>query len=107
MYRNIHINRHGAAAARGAHNSEVIRSKRIAGILVLAKLIAWCRQLTGVAQRTRAGLITPRSLVQTQSPVSVHIEFIALYGHSKTQVKLWKAGVKLAPEYNKPLPWRA
>ena len=43
MYRNIHINRHGAAAARGAHNSEVIRSKRIAGILVLAKLIAWCR----------------------------------------------------------------
>ena len=38
---------------------------------------------TGVAQRKRAGLITPRSLVQTQSPVPVHIEFIALYGHRR------------------------
>lgn len=27
------------------------------------------KQITGVAQRERAGLITPRSLVQTQSPV--------------------------------------
>ena len=26
------VNRHGAGAARGAHNSEVTRSKRVAGI---------------------------------------------------------------------------
>jgi hypothetical protein len=28
-------NRHGAEVARGAHNSEVIRSKRIAGIFYI------------------------------------------------------------------------
>ena len=39
----MHINRHGAEAARWAHNSEDIGSKPIVGILVLAKLIAWCR----------------------------------------------------------------
>jgi hypothetical protein len=27
-------NRHGAEAARGAHNSEVTRSKRVAGIFI-------------------------------------------------------------------------
>ena len=27
----FHTNRHGAEAARGAHNSEVTRSKRVAG----------------------------------------------------------------------------
>ena len=31
----ITIHRHGAAAARGAHNSEVTRSKRVAGIVKL------------------------------------------------------------------------
>ena len=47
--------RHGAEAARGAHNSEDLGSKPSVGILVLAKLIAWCRQyLTGMAQRKRA-----------------------------------------------------
>ena len=29
---SVQINRHGAEAARGAHNSEVTRSKRVAGI---------------------------------------------------------------------------
>ena len=42
---------------------------------------------TGVAQRKRAGLIIPRSLVRTQSPVPVFIEFIALYGHRRHEDK--------------------
>jgi len=38
--------------ARGAHNSEVTGSKPVAGILVLSKLIAWCRHnLTPLTQR--------------------------------------------------------
>ena len=41
--RNKSINRCGAEEARGAHNSEDIGSKPISGILVLAKLTAWCR----------------------------------------------------------------
>ena len=33
-------NRHGAEAARGAHNSEVTRSKRVAGIFVILAPLA-------------------------------------------------------------------
>ena len=32
------LNRHGAAEARGAHNSEVTRSKRVAGIITIQLL---------------------------------------------------------------------
>jgi hypothetical protein len=35
----FHRNRHGAEAARGAHNSEVTRSKRVAGKLFLVFLV--------------------------------------------------------------------
>ena len=67
-------NRHGAEVARGAHNSEVTRSKRVAGIFQFAGLqnLPRCLHstpLTGVAQRERAGLITPRSGVRITSPV--------------------------------------
>ena len=34
----VSLNRCGAEAARGAHNSEVTRSKRVAGILTLRSL---------------------------------------------------------------------
>jgi hypothetical protein len=47
-----------------AYNPEDVGSKPTTGILVLvlAKLIAWYRHpLTDMAQRQRAGLITPRS----------------------------------------------
>ena len=61
--------------ARGAHNSEVTRSKRVAGIFQFAvsrtATLSTQQQITGVAQRERAGLITPRSLVQTQPPVFI------------------------------------
>ncbi len=74
------IHRRGAEAARGAHNSEVTGSKPVAGIsnsCALEKYIvnasdykqAHTNTFTGVAQGERAGLITPRSLVRTQSPV--------------------------------------
>ena len=35
IYPNYNSNRHGAEAARGAHNSEVTRSKRVAGIQII------------------------------------------------------------------------
>jgi hypothetical protein len=89
------INRHGAEEARGAHNSEDVRSKLTAGTSpyrVHRSVWTFPRQdieyieddedkLTGMAQRQRAGLITPRSQDRNLLPVSVHIEFIALYGH--------------------------
>jgi hypothetical protein len=37
----IRLNRHGAEAARGAHNSEDTGSKPVAGILVSIRLAAW------------------------------------------------------------------
>jgi hypothetical protein len=49
--------------ARAAHNREVTRSKRVAGIyhhIASVHQGTWAT-LTGVAQRKRAGLITPRS----------------------------------------------
>ncbi len=79
--------------ARGAHNSEVTRSKRVSGIILFAcfivlphnppassrgvqKLAVICYatlntapRFTGVAQRQRAGLITPRTQDQSLSPV--------------------------------------
>jgi len=64
--------------ARAAHNREVTGSKPVAGIIQFASFKEADRHssrdvkheyTTGVAQRERAGLITPRSLVQTQSPV--------------------------------------
>jgi hypothetical protein len=80
--------------ARGAHNSEVTGSKPVAGISpyrVHRSVWTFPRQdieyiediedkLTGMAQRQRAGLITPRTQDRNLLPVSVHIEFIALYG---------------------------
>ena len=56
--------------ARGAHNSEVTRSKRVAGIFQFASFTEAGRHsssdvkhepFTGVAQRKRAGLIIPRT----------------------------------------------
>jgi hypothetical protein len=61
--------------ARGAHNSEVTRSKRVAGIFHFTCFTEAGRGAdpplnllplkdglqTGMAQRKRAGLITPRS----------------------------------------------
>jgi hypothetical protein len=68
------FHRHGAEAARAAHNREVTRSKRVAGIFQFAGLQNLPRCLhstliTGMAQGKRAGLITPRSLVRSQFPV--------------------------------------
>ena len=70
------IHRCGAEEARGAHNSEVARSKRVSGILhsQVYKNLPRCQysnqpHFTGMAQRQRAGLITPRSLDQNQLPV--------------------------------------
>ena len=39
------VNRHGAEAAREAHNFEVIRSKRIAGIFPFGRFTEPTRQL--------------------------------------------------------------
>jgi hypothetical protein len=68
--------------ARGAHNSEVTRSKRVGGIIQFASFKEAGRHssrdvkhehkrkpFTGVAQRQRVGLITPRSLDRDESPV--------------------------------------
>jgi hypothetical protein len=44
MYTNTSKTGMAQRQARGAHNSEDLGSKPSAGILVLAKLIAWCRQ---------------------------------------------------------------
>jgi hypothetical protein len=65
--------------ARGAHNSEVTRSKRVSGIIQFASFKEADRHslrdekheqpFTGVAQRQRVGLITPRSLDRNESPV--------------------------------------
>ena len=50
------LNRHGAAEARGAHNSEDIRSKRIAGIQPITshRCIKALEHQSPVAQRKRA-----------------------------------------------------
>ena len=73
-----------------AHNHEVARSKRVSGILLFAKLYRsspsmLCdvklmqNTLTGMAQRQRAGLITPRSLDRNGLPVfSYSRSFIVL-----------------------------
>ena len=72
------LHRRGAAEARRAHNPEVIRSKRIAGILQFVRFTEAGRgpsspsTFTGVAQRQRAGLITPRSYDRNVSPVSFY-----------------------------------
>ena len=111
-------NRHGAEEARGAHNSEVTRSKRVVGILQFSSFTETTRRntaafkppsrraayrriiprhshvrkfdgylflikrqaldryqrvvLTGMAQRKRAGLITPRSLDRNGLPVFLY-----------------------------------
>ncbi len=80
-----------------AHNHEVARSKRVSGILLFVSFIEVHSQcssdfkpvqlhyyytltlFTGVAQRERAGLITPRSLVQTQSPVFSYSSSLLCY----------------------------
>ena len=72
--------RGGAGAARGAHNSEVTRSKRVPGILQFTPFTETGRHslsdakhercVTGVAQRQRAGLIILRTLDRDESPVS-------------------------------------
>ena len=67
------FHRHGAEAARAAHNREVTRSKRVAGIyhsqFIRTASLSIQHPLTGMAQGKRAGLITPRSLVRSQFPV--------------------------------------
>ena len=73
------FNRHGAEAARGAHNSEDTGSKPVAGILQFACFkevrrhsssdVKHEQPLTGMAQRQRAGLITPRSPDRNGLPV--------------------------------------
>ena len=64
------INRHGAGAARRAHNPEVTGSKPVAGISPYrVHRSIWTiprhhdieDKSTGMAQRKRAGLITPRT----------------------------------------------
>ena len=75
------FHRRGAEVARAAHNCKDIRSKRIAGIFQFADLqesapLSLQQPLTGMAQRERAGLITPRSLVRIQLPVFIIRSFI-------------------------------
>ncbi len=65
---NLH--RGGAAAARQAHNLQDTGSRPVPGIITLRQLYRSCHPFTGMAQRQRAGLITPRSLDQNQFPVS-------------------------------------
>jgi len=78
------IHRRGAEAARAAHNCKDIRSKRIVGILhsQVYKNLPRCQystHFTGMAQRQRAGLITPRSLDQNQLPVFYIRRFTRTY----------------------------
>ena len=69
--------RDGAEGARGAHNSEVVGSNPTSGIISIRLVYrirpsSWTLNaafVTGMAQRKRAGLITPRSLVRNQLPV--------------------------------------
>ena len=75
------LHRYGAEAARRAHNPEVTGSKPVAGIFQFAALseaahAVTTATLTGMAQRERAGLITPRSLVRIQLPVFIIRSFI-------------------------------
>ena len=69
------LHRHGAEAAREAHNLEDTGSKPVAGISHSRvyqnppRCIHTQQHFTGMAQRERAGLITPRSLVRIQFPV--------------------------------------
>mgnify|MGYP006947666106 CR=1 FL=1 len=76
FYSRTHIHVTGVAQrqARVAHNHEVIRSKRIAGIVKLDAINAaqrrWSYCFTDMAQRQRAGLITPRSLDRNGLSVS-------------------------------------
>ena len=66
---NTTLNRGGAEGARGAHNSEVVGSNPTSGIIQFASFTEAGRHMlsdvkhstfTGMAQRQRAGLITPR-----------------------------------------------
>ena len=86
MFFVLYTHRRGAEAARGAHNSEVARSKRVSGIIQFAGLqepttlsIQQPNLFTGMAQRQRAGLITPRSLDQNQLPVFSICRFTRTY----------------------------
>ena len=92
------FHRHGAEEARRAHNSEVVRSKRTAGILHFTRFtetgrhslsdVKHERPFTGVAQRQRAGLITLRSLDRDESPVLLHFaRFIETGRHSLSDAK--------------------
>ena len=76
------LNRHGAAEARGAHNSEDTRSKRVAGMIIIQLLYRSSTRLhmdtlTGMAQRQRAGLITPRTLDRNELPVFLYLAPLA------------------------------
>ena len=95
------LNRHGAEEARGAHNSEVTRSKRVAGIITIQLL---CRSstrlhmdtLTGMAQRKREGLITPRSLDRNGLPVFLYVSPFSSVGLEHQPSKLGVASSSLA-----------
>jgi hypothetical protein len=71
-----------SAAERQAHNLEVVGSKPTGGILhfgsfteatsLLRQTLNTVNHVTGVAQRKRAGLITPRTPDRNGSPVLLH-----------------------------------
>jgi len=74
------LHRHGAEAARRAHNPEVTRSKRVAGILHFGSFTE-AVTLSPVWRRgQRAGLITLRSGVQITSPVLLQFTSFAEAG---------------------------
>ena len=90
--------RSGAGGARGAHNSEVTGSNPVSGIFQFAVFrtakLSPQQHFTGMAQRQRAGLITPRSLDRNGLPVfsnSLALQKLVV----KMDVKRIKSGVNL------------
>ena len=76
------LHRRGAEVARAAHNRKDIRSKRIVGIFQFAVFrtakLSPQQHFTGMAQRQRAGLITPRTLDRNGLPVFSNSQFSEL-----------------------------
>ena len=97
------LNRCGAEGARRAHNPEVRCSNHLVGIITLCAFYrnAWsswtlnaAKPVTGVAQRKRAGLITPRSQDQSLSPVLLHFgSFTEAVTHSTGVAHRQRAGL--------------
>ena len=57
------FHRHGAEAARGAHNSEVTRSKRVAGIFIIASSVQDTSQRVRLSDQKQSGKWTHRIYV--------------------------------------------